>query len=87
LGASPVQVLGLVIRQSMRLVATGIVLGLIGALAISRLMSSLLFSVSPNDPATFIAVSAVLAGVGLFASWLPANRASRIDPLIALRQE
>lgn len=87
LGASPYDVLGLVIRQSMRLVGTGIVLGLIGALALTRLMGSLLFGVSPNDPATFIAVSLVLAGVAFLASWLPASRASRIDPLIALRQE
>jgi predicted permease len=87
LGASPYDVLGLVISQSMRLVGAGIVLGLIGALALTRLMGTLLFGVSPNDPATFIAVSLVLASVALFASWLPASRASRIDPLVALRQE
>jgi len=87
LGASPANVLGLVIRQSMRLVGAGIVLGLIGALALTRLMSSLLFAVSPYDPATFAAVSLVLAAVAFLASWAPASRASRIDPLEALRQE
>ncbi len=87
LGARPGDVLGLVIGQSMRMAAAGIALGLIGALALTRLMSTLLFGVSPYDPATFGAVCLVLAGVALLASWLPAARASRIDPLGALRQE
>jgi macrolide transport system ATP-binding/permease protein len=87
LGASPYDVLGLVIRHSMRLVVAGIVLGLIGALAVTRLMSTLLFGVSPNDPATFVAVSLALAAVAFLASWVPASRASRVDPLVALRQE
>jgi predicted permease len=87
LGASSYDVLRLVIGQSMRLVGAGIALGLIGALGITRLMSSLLFGVSANDPATFAAVSVVLAGVAFLASWMPASRASRIDPLAALRQE
>jgi len=87
LGAKPGDVLGLVIGQSMRMAGAGIALGLIGALALTRLMSTLLFGVSPYDPATFGAVCLVLAGVALLASWLPAARASRIDPLAALRQE
>jgi putative ABC transport system permease protein len=87
LGARPADVLGLVIGQSMRLVGAGIVLGLLGTLALTRLMSGLLFGVSPNDPVTFAAVSAVLASVSFLAGWLPASRASKIDPLVALRQE
>jgi putative ABC transport system permease protein len=80
-------VAGLVMGQSMRLVGAGIVLGLLGSLALTRLMSTLLFGVSPNDPGTFAAVSGVLAAVSFLAGWLPARRASRIDPLVALRQE
>jgi putative ABC transport system permease protein len=87
LGARPADVASLVMGQSMRLVGAGIVLGLLGALALTRLMSSLLFGVSPNDPVTFAAVSGVLAAVSFLAGWLPARRASRIDPLVALRQE
>jgi macrolide transport system ATP-binding/permease protein len=87
LGARPADVAGLVMGQSMRLVGAGIVLGLLGSLALTRLMSTLLFGVSPNDPVTFAAVSGVLAAVSFLAGWLPARRASRIDPLVALRQE
>ncbi len=85
LGAQPRDVLRLVVGQGMRLVVTGIVLGVACSLALSRLMSSLLFEISPTDPMTFVTVSGVLAAVALLAGWLPALRASRIDPVLALR--
>jgi ABC-type antimicrobial peptide transport system permease subunit len=65
----------------------GVVLGLIGAALLSSSMTSLLFNVRPTDPVVYAAVSFVLIGVALLASYLPARRASRIDPLIALRDE
>jgi putative ABC transport system permease protein len=85
LGARPGDVLRLVVGQGMRLVLSGIVVGVICALALTRLMQSLLFDISPADPLTFITVSLVLAAVAFLAGWLPALRASRIDPVLALR--
>ncbi|MGD0435753.1 MAG: ABC transporter permease [Bryobacteraceae bacterium] len=85
LGAQPGDVLRLVVGQGMRLVLAGIALGLACSFALSRLMRSLLFDVSPTDPVTFLTVSAILAAVALVAGWLPAIRASRIDPVLALR--
>lgn len=87
LGARPRDVLGLVIGQGMRLTLLGILLGGAGALAVTRFMSTLLFDVAPYDPTTFLVVSIVLISVALLAAWLPARRASRIDPVLALRQE
>jgi len=80
-------VLRLVVGQGMRLALSGIVLGVIGALAVTRLMGSLLFDVAPHDPLTFVTVSAILAGVAFLAGWLPARRAAAIDPLLALRRD
>jgi predicted permease len=85
LGAQPADVLRLVVGQGMRLVLAGIALGVACSLALSRLMRSLLFDLSPTDPVTFLTVSAILAAVALVAGWLPAIRASRIDPVLALR--
>ena len=65
----------------------GMGLGLAGALAMTRLMSSLLFHVSPTDPPTFTIVTMVLAASGLVAAWLPAARATRVDPMVALRAD
>ncbi|HEY3770101.1 MAG TPA: FtsX-like permease family protein [Candidatus Angelobacter sp.] len=87
LGARPGAVLRMVIRQGMALVIVGAAAGLAGALLLSRLMSGLLYGVSSNDPATFVIVTAVLIVVALAANYIPARRATRIDPMAALRSE
>jgi len=86
LGARPGDVLRLVVGHGMRLVAFGIVVGVLSALTLTRLMRTLLFDVSPADPLTFIAVSLALAAVAFLAGFLPALRAARIDPVLALRE-
>lgn len=87
LGARPRDGAGLVIRQSIPLVALGIGIGIACALALTRFLDSLLYEVSTTDPSTIAGVSAVLLGVALLASWLPARRAARTDPMEALRAE
>lgn len=87
LGASPRDVLRMVLGSGFKLVLTGVMIGLAGALASSRLLTSFLFQVRPSGPVTFVAVSIVLAVVALLASLLPGLRATRVDPMIALRQE
>ena len=87
IGASRGQIAGLILRQGLWKGGIGVVLGLIGAALLSRSMTTLLFNVRPTDPAVYAAVSLVLIAVALLASYLPARRASRIDPLIALRDE
>jgi putative ABC transport system permease protein len=87
LGAHPAQVLGLVLRQALLLSATGVAAGLVGALLLGRALSSLLFQLSPRDPATLACVAGLLVFVALVASYLPARQATRVDPLVALRSE
>jgi ABC-type antimicrobial peptide transport system permease subunit len=87
LGASTVDVLKLVLRNGMTLVAIGVVIGIGGAFALTRLMVTLLFGVTPTDALTIGVVSAVLVGVALLACLLPARRAAKVDPLVALRYE
>jgi putative ABC transport system permease protein len=87
LGARPSQVLGLTLCQGLRLVALGGAIGVAAALALTRLMASLLYGVGATDPLTFVAVVLVLAGAGLVACAIPARRAARIDPMEALRCE
>jgi putative ABC transport system permease protein len=87
LGASQGNVLGLVLRQGMIYVVLGVAAGLVGALAATRLLTSMLFDVKPTDPGTYAAVAAILAVVALAASYIPARRAAKVDPLTALRQE
>ena len=87
LGASPRQILGLLLRQGARLVAAGLVFGLAGAWALTRAMSHMLVGVNPSDPLTYISVAALLSGITLLACWIPARRAMRVDPMIALRYE
>jgi ABC-type antimicrobial peptide transport system permease subunit len=71
----------------MTLAGVGITLGILGALAATRLLASMLYGVAPTDPATFTGVAALLAAVALLACWLPARRAARVDPNVALRAE
>jgi putative ABC transport system permease protein len=87
LGARQVDVLKLIVRQGMSLVVIGVVIGLAGALVTTRLVSSLLFNVSPRDPFIFGAATAALAIVALLACYIPARRATKVDPLVALRYE
>jgi putative ABC transport system permease protein len=87
LGANPRDVLRLVIGQGAALIAVGLAVGVTGAFALTRLLSSTLYEVRATDPTTFVAVALVLGVVGLVACWLPARRATRIDPMVALRSE
>jgi putative ABC transport system permease protein len=87
LGARRSNLLSLVVRQGMGLVASGIAAGLLGAVALTRVMAGLLFEVSATDPYVFGAVAVVLACVALVACAVPARRATRVDPLVALRSE
>jgi ABC-type antimicrobial peptide transport system permease subunit len=87
LGAEPAGLLGMVLAQGLRMALTGVVLGLVGSFALTRFMRSLLFEVSPTDPATFAGVSLVLVVVALAACYIPARRATRVDPMAALRYE
>jgi ABC-type antimicrobial peptide transport system permease subunit len=87
LGARASQVKNMVVFQGMRLAIVGVVIGLGASFWLARFISSLLFGVTPRDPLVFAGVPALLTAVALVAVWLPARRASRVDPMIALRYE
>src|SRR5262249_5010416 len=87
LGAQPSSVLGLVLRQGLVLVGAGLASGLIAAYSRAGLMRSLVVGVSPHDPVTFGGTAVVLGAIALLASYIPARRATRIDPLVALRTD
>ena len=87
LGARRTEVMGSVLAQSTRLTAVGIALGLLGAAAVARYLSVMLFGVAPLDPMTFVAVAGTFALVMTLAAYVPARRATRVDPLVALRCE
>jgi putative ABC transport system permease protein len=90
LGAQTVNVLRLIIRQGVTLAAVGVVIGLAAALALARSMTSfstLLYGVKPSDPPTFAIIALLLLAVAFLACWVPARRASKVDPLVALRHE
>jgi len=87
IGASRGQIAGLIVQQGLWKGGIGVALGLIGAAIVSQSMTTMLFNVKPTDPGVYAAVSLVLVAVALLASYLPARRAARIDPLIALRDE
>jgi len=87
LGASGVSVLRMIILQAMRTVAFGLVAGIIAALALTRYMSAILYGVRSWDPVVFAGITGLLAGVALLASYIPARRATRVDPMVAVRYE
>jgi putative ABC transport system permease protein len=87
LGAQRMDIFNMAVGEGMRLVVIGLVVGLVGAVALTRFVRTMLFGVSPADPLTFGAVSAALAAVAFFACYIPARRATRVDPLAALRDE
>ena len=87
LGAQARDVLGMVLRQGMALALIGVAIGIVGALALTRLMKNLLFHIGTTDPLTFAAISLFLALVAALASYLPARRATTVDPMVALRYE
>jgi len=87
IGAQRGDVVRLVLRKGMTIVAAGLGIGLAAALVLTRTMRAVLFGVGPHDPLTFIVATALLAGVALIAIWLPARRATRVDPITALRVE
>jgi ABC-type antimicrobial peptide transport system permease subunit len=87
LGAQSGDVVSMVLRQGAKLALLGVCIGVVAALALARLMTSLLFGVTAHDPLTFAAVAALLISVALFACYIPARRAMKVDPIVALRYE
>jgi len=87
LGAGPRDIVRLVVGQGFRMTAIGLAIGLAGAFALTRLLSGLLFEVTPYDAASFAGLPLLLAAIALAACWIPARRAARVDPLISLRDE
>jgi ABC-type antimicrobial peptide transport system permease subunit len=87
LGANREDVVGMVMRESMRLIVGGVAIGTGLALAVGRFVASMLFNLAPNDPATIAGAAAVLIALSAIAGYLPARTASRVDPMIALRNE
>ncbi|HUQ88098.1 MAG TPA: ABC transporter permease, partial [Vicinamibacterales bacterium] len=87
LGARPGQIIGMVVSQNLRIVAMGLIAGLIAAIPATRLLRGLLFQVGPNDPMTFIGIAVMLATVAIVASYLPARRGTQVDPVVTLKSE
>jgi putative ABC transport system permease protein len=87
LGASRLNIFGMVLSQGARLAGLGIAVGILAAFSVTRMMSSFLYEIRPADPATFAVVSVVLLGVASIACYIPARRATRVDPLVALRHD
>ena len=86
-GAPRTSILNLVVGEGLKLSAAGIAIGLAGAFAITRVMASMLVGVNPTDPITFAAIVALFVLIATVASWIPARRASRLDPMAAIRED
>jgi putative ABC transport system permease protein len=87
LGAAQPEVIKLVLRQGLALTLAGLGLGLLGALGLTRLLSGMLYEVRPTDPLTFAGVALLLTAISLLANYIPARRATKVDPMVALRHE
>jgi len=87
LGADAGDLVTMVLWHGMFLTGTGVVLGVVGALGVSRMIRGLLFGVGPVDPVSYLAAVLLLGGTSMVACWLPAQRATRVDPMVALRYE
>ena len=87
LGATERSLLRLILDRGVRLTLIGIAIGVAGAIALTRLMAAILFGVGARDPMTMVSVGVILAGVAIMASYIPARRATRVDPVVALRYE
>jgi len=87
LGAAPRDVSGMILRQGLRTILAGVAIGALAALALTSTLRSLLFGVSATDPLTFVSMSLALVAAALFACYVPARRATRVDPVVALRSE
>src|SRR5205085_10107289 len=87
LGASSVDVIRLILRQGLTLALAGVALGALASFGLTRMLKSFLFGISANDPVTFAAVALLLTAMALVACWIPARRATKVDPMIALRYE
>jgi ABC-type antimicrobial peptide transport system permease subunit len=87
LGAARYDVLRLLLGWALSLVSVGVIVGILGSVAVTRLLSGFLFGIKPTDPMTFLAVPLLLASIALLASYVPARRATKIDPMAALRCE
>ena len=87
LGAEKGDLVGMIIAKGIRLAVTGTAIGLAGAIGFMRLLSSQLFGVKPTDPATFVSVALLLTCIALLACYIPARRATKVDPMVALRHE
>jgi putative ABC transport system permease protein len=87
MGAAENDVLWMVLRQTLVLAASGVLIGTVGALGVTSVLGKFLFEVKPTDPLTFLTVTGILAAVALLSAWIPARRAARVYPLVALRHE
>jgi putative ABC transport system permease protein len=87
MGAEAKDVLWMVFRRTLTIVGTGVLLGILGAAVVTRILTKFLFEVRPNDPFTFVTVTGILVAVAIVAAWIPAQRAARVYPVVALRHE